>query len=148
MFQPIGIPVIWNHQDDDSSNFNSSNMPTRIDKCSDSEERSVQVQIQEADEKSRKDWDHHHHHHHTDLSSTRIVRNEIENQNARTGICVSKSKSKPIPFPPSTTKKIEEIKRIQESHSDLVHIYNQSTWQMYWRIKDARSARAKSQSRR
>eukprot|EP01083_Nonionella_stella_P268490 907685_1 len=136
MFQPIGIPDIWNQ---DSSNFNSSKMPTR----SGSE---ISLKLQEADEKSRKDWDHHHHH--TDLSSTRIVRNEIENENARTGICVSKSKSKPIPFPPSTTKKIEEIKRIQESHSDLVHIYNQSTWQMYWRIKDARSARAKNQSRR
>eukprot|EP01083_Nonionella_stella_P093254 261264_1 len=143
MFQPIGIPVIWNHQDDDSSNFNSSNMPTRIDKCSDSEERSVQVQIQEADEKSREDWKNHTS---TDLSSPRITRNE----NARvhvlnTGRIVSKSR--PIPFPTST-KKIEEIERIKESHSDLVHIYNQSTWQMYWRIKDARSARAKSQSRR
>ena len=83
------------------------------------------VQLQEAHEKSTKGLNNH-----TDLSS--LVWNENEHENARVLLKTGKIVSKPIPFPTST-QKIEEIERIKESHSDLVHIYNQSTWQMYWR---------------
>jgi hypothetical protein len=47
--------------------------------------------------------------------------------------------SKPIPFAPLS----RETERENELYEELVHVYNDATWQMYHRIQKARQSRSR-----
>ena len=47
--------------------------------------------------------------------------------------------TKPLPIPCGPQSK--EAEREEELHQELMHVYNDATWKMYYRIQNARKAR-------